>query len=199
MILGLLLMAAALLLTGYNLWDSNRAGKAAQEVALSLQEEMPKVLRPAAVRGLYDPATKVAEPQEVPDMAVREENGYAYIGNLNVPTLALSLPVMANWDYDSLQISPCVYSGSYYTDDLVICGHNYSSHFSSLRSIALGAEVYLTTVDGYVYHYIVDNVETVTPTEIERMITGDNWDLTFFTCHIGGRTRYAVRCVLADD
>lgn len=212
MILGLLLMAAALYLGVQNVQDGLRAGEAAHEAVVSLQEELPqRELRPASKRKIYQPElfqyfnpeqipkeTTPEEPVIIPAMATTVEKGYEYIGVLTVPSLDLTLPIMAQWDYDRLQIAPCVYTGSYYTNDLVICGHNYATHFSPLRTIPLGAEIYLTAVDGYVYRYLVDNVETVAPTEIDRMITGTDWDLTLFTCHIGGQTRCAIRCVLAD-
>ncbi|MBQ2041505.1 MAG: hypothetical protein II482_05095, partial [Lachnospiraceae bacterium] len=62
------------------------------------------------------------------------------------------------------------------------------------------------TVKGEQIHYIVSNVEQVKPTGIEEMIANSNnsdstseWDLTLFTCTLGGRTRYALRCVRADE
>lgn len=199
MLIGLLLMAAALLLTIYNYWDSNRAGEAAQEVLVSLQEELPKELHPASDRTrptVYLP--EATEPEVIPEMPTQERGGYYYIGVLTVPCFDLQLPIMNEWNYKRLETAPCRYSGSYFTNDLVLCGHNYNTHFAHLKGIDLGEDIYLTTVDGFVYHYVVDNVETVNPTEIDRMLTGD-WDLTLFTCHTGGRTRCAVRCVLADE
>ena len=43
----------------------------------------------------------------------------------------------------------------------------------------------------------MSNVETIQPTDIDKMITAsdeDAWDLTLFTCTTGGRARCAVRC-----
>lgn len=191
MSLGLLLIAAALVITAYNVWDSNRAGEAAAEILT--QMALPETVQPASPilhRSLE------AITQEYPPMAVETVNGYDYIGTLQVPSLSLTLPVMAEWDYDRLQISPCVYSGSYFTSDLVICGHNYPTHFSYLKSLPIGAEILLTTVDGYCYRYLVDNVETVQPEDISRMVESTDWDLTLFTCHTGGQTRCALRCSL---
>ena len=39
-------------------------------------------------------------------------------------------------------------------------------------------------------------METLMPTAVEEMESGD-WDLTLFTCTVGGRTRVAVRCALS--
>lgn len=182
MITGLLLIAAALVLVLYNLWDGNRAERASAEVVEKLEP---------AIQGEtsgYDFSGQ--------EMKTEEIDGYRYIGILDIPGLALSLPVMAGWDYERLKISPCLYSGSYYTDDMVICAHNYAGHFGPVKWIDIGEDVYFTAVDGSVYHYQVSNRETVKGTAAEDMLdqTKEDWDLTLFTCNTGGQTRCAVRC-----
>ena len=114
----------------------------------------------------------------------------------------MTLPVMNEWDYTRLKISPCRFTGSYYADDLVICGHNYAKHFSPIKWIDISADVYFTNVEGLTIHYIVTNRETVEPTDVELMIDNIHnstsstmdWDMTLFTCNTGGQTRCAVRC-----
>ena len=81
---------------------------------------------------------------------------------------------------------------------MVVCAHNYAKHFSPIKWLQAGAEVYFTDMDGMRWSYEVDNVETLQPTQIEKMTTvteEDNWDLTLFTCTTGGSARCAVRCV----
>lgn len=134
-------------------------------------------------------------------------DGYEYIGILEIPSLGLTLPVMKEWDYDRLKISPCRFTGSYYTDDLVICAHNYAKHFSPIKWIEIGADVYFTNVEGLTIHYIVTNRETVEPTDVATMIENSKnsetskmeWDMTLFTCNTGGQTRCAVRCSRAQE
>lgn len=136
----------------------------------------------------------------VPEMPVREQDGLRYIGIIEIPALSLSLPVLENWSYDLLKISPCRYAGSYFTNDLVICAHNYAAHFNSLRYVDIGSDVYFTTVNGESFHYVINNRETLTPEENDRMITTNGeWDLTLFTCYIGGATRCTLRCSLSDE
>ena len=55
--------------------------------------------------------------------------------------LRLALPVMQQWSYPGLKIAPGRYSGSLYTDDLVIAGHNYARHFGPLAQLTVGTEV----------------------------------------------------------
>jgi sortase A len=47
-------------------------------------------------------------------------------------------------------------------------------------------------MDGNVFVYEAAVVETLGPTDVEEMHSGD-WDLTLFTCTVGGRSRVTVR------
>ena len=191
-LLGLLLLLGAGGLTAYNIWDGIRAERTSQHIIqeMDIGQDLVEALD--------------REPDDDPEMPVIEVEGYYYIGILEIPSLQLTLPVMDRWDYTRLKISPCVYSGSYKTDDLVICAHNYARHFSPVKWIDMGADVYLITVDCRVYHYQVINRETLQPGSVENMIENTNnttdgtvtneWDLTLFTCNTGGQTRCAVRC-----
>ena len=191
-LLGLLLLLGAGGLTAYNIWDGIRAERASQHIIqeMDIGQDLVEALD--------------REPDDDSEMPVIEVEGYYYIGILEIPSLQLTLPVMDRWDYTRLKISPCVYSGSYKTDDLVICAHNYARHFSPVKRIDIGADVYLITVDCRVYHYQVTNRETLQPGAVENMIENTNnttdgtvtneWDLTLFTCNTGGQTRCAVRC-----
>lgn len=196
-IAGIVMITVALIITGYNLWDSRRAGLASETI---LQEvAIPSELRKAPDTALWQYTSNVSGFADPVEMPMQEVSGSRCIGVLEVPEYQLKLPVLCDWDYDKLELAPCVYTGSYETGDLVICGHNYPTHFSRLKYIPLGSDVYLTTVDGYVYHYTVDNLETIQSASVEEMISADNWDLTLFTCHTGGQTRCAVRCIQVDD
>ena len=197
--LGILLIAAAIGLAGYNLWDAGRAQKAAEEITGQLISEIESKVEDGKTAVPYiDPNTPM--PVEVID-------GYEYIGVLEIPSEGLSLPVMKEWDYTRLKISPCRFTGSYYSDDLVICAHNYMRHLGPLLQIGIGEDIYFTNVDGLTIRYIVTNRETVEPTAVEQMIENTSnsetslldWDLTLFTCNLGGQTRCAVRCSRAAD
>ena len=136
------------------------------------------------------------------EMTVTAIDGWDYIGYLSIPSIGLALPVMSEWSYPGLKIAPGRYAGSVFTDDLVICGHNYARHFSPVKRLAEGAEVYFTDMDGMVWSYEVSYVENLQPTQIEKMTTktedSDAWDLTLFTCTTGGSARCAVRCTRVE-
>lgn len=180
---GLLLICAALGLAAFNLWSESNAGKASDEVLAQMEGMLP--------------ARSDAVPDYVldPNMAMPtfSIDGADYIGIVQIPSLGLQLPVAADWSYPQLRTSPCRYSGSAYLDDLVICGHNYSSHFGRLKYLDAGEEVIFTDADGNVFIYEVCLVETMQPTAVTEMTSGQ-WDLTLFTCTIGGQSRVTVRC-----
>lgn len=208
--IGIILMLAALSLILFNQWDNHRAGKTSEATLRILEKEIDKM-------NSSDPETEtlpettdsdsdsdsITDPDLISMTTVRV-NGYDCVGILEIPNLGIRLPVLAEWDYKRLKTAPCLYSGNWHDDSMVICGHNYQRHFAPIKSIQTGADVYFETVSGQVLHYVVTRRETVTPTAISAMVenhskTGENeskndWDLTLFTCHTGGRTRCAVRC-----
>lgn len=187
---GLLLIAAALILVIYNVWDAKRAAKESEAIV----EKLETVIGDSQL----DQPTYTDPEKEMP---TKEIDGYSYIGILDIPTLGLHLPVMESWNYERLSISPCRYTGSYYSDDMVICAHNYAKHFSPIKWIDIGTDVYFTTVEGIVYHYQVSNRETLPATAVEDMIdqTKEEWNLTLFTCNTSGQARCVVRCMRVQE
>ena len=199
--LGLLLLLAALGLTAYNLWLDARASMSVDVVLERLtptlssrQSELPALSSGEALEEAFVPDYVLN-----PEMAMPEEtiDGRNYIGVLDIPALGLSFPIISEWSYDALQIVPCRYSGSAYLDNLVIAGHNYRSHFVSLPQLQPGDTVTFTDMDGNVFSYEVSSLETLSPYAVSDMTSGD-WDLTLFTCTVGGQSRLAIRCDQAE-
>ena len=184
MFTGLLLIAAALFLTGYNLFDQMRAQRSAAQAAAQLAERLPQTTQTDVPDYLLTPEM---------EMPVETIDGVDYVGVLRIPTLALELPVISQWSYPLLKIAPCRYSGSAYQNNLVLCAHNYASHFGNLKNLHIGAAVTFTDMDGNLFTYQVAELETLPPQAAEEMENGD-WDLTLFTCTVGGQSRVTVRC-----
>lgn len=188
---GLLLIAAALFLSAYNEVASREARDSAQQVIAQLCETLPTETAAGA---------EETEAPSVPEylldadreMPVQTINGQDYIGVLSIPSLELELPVISQWDYPSLKVAPCRYSGSLYQDNLIICAHNYASHFGKLKNLQLGDTVLFTDMDENVVTFQMVERETLAPTDVEGMKSGD-WDLTLFTCTVGGQTRVTIR------
>ena len=202
-IAGLLLVAAALLLAGYNLLDSRRAGESADAALEQLTPLIEEDPAPAEGRSLAadEAGEAIAGEVEYPDyvlnpkmdMPVETVDGRDYVGVLSLPTLDKELPVLNEWNYPDLKVSPCRYNGTAYRNDLVICAHNFRRHFGAIKDLAYGDPVTFTDVDGNVFSYEVVEIETLRPNAVKDMVTGD-WDLTLFTCTKGGATRVTVRC-----
>lgn len=202
---GLILMSAAILLTGYNLWSEKKAEESASLALEPIREaiEQAKKERPEETMAAKENETisEAADEPEVPDyvldpeieMPVKEVDGWKYIGILEIPVLDISLPIISEWSYKALKVSPSRYVGSAYTDDLVIAGHNYKSHFGPLKRLSPGDKVYFTDMDGNCFDYEVVLLETLQPTDVEEM-KSEEWDLSLFTCTLGGKYRVTVRC-----
>lgn len=190
---GMLLIAAALFLTGYNLWDERRAAASAEQVLEELRRD-PESSDPDEGQGGI-PDYLLNPDMEMP---VIEIDGIKYIGTLEIPAFDISLPIAAEWSYEKLRTAPCRYAGSAYKNNLVIAAHNYRAHFGLLKELSAGARVTFTDTDGNVFTYDVTEVQILEPLDIEEMISGE-WDLTLFTCTLSGQTRLAVRCEAAEE
>lgn len=203
--IGLLLCAAAFCLAAYNIAVDRRAG---EEASAALSVLAPVVsdnaaTRPTAASAADEPAAP--DEQFVPDyildpereMPIQMIDGMGYIGVLELPAVSLTLPVLQEWDYPSLNVAPCRYSGSAYSDGFVIAGHNYDSHFGRISSLTPGDSVRFTDIDGNVFDYTVVAVETLDPYATDEMTTSD-YALTLFTCTLGGQYRVTVRCDRAE-
>lgn len=181
MLLGALLLAAALGLFCWNRRQESAADAAAAAAVAQLELQLPQ-----------HPAAPLYTAQPAP-MATARVDGVDYIGILALPALGLELPIAADWDYATLKKAPCRYTGTVEEENLVLCAHNYSRHFGRLTQLRAGDAVTFTDLDGIVTAYTVASVEVLQPQAVEDMVSS-GWALTLFTCTYGGRTRYTVRC-----
>ncbi len=185
-VLGILLIAVTAALAGYNFYIDNKAAEGIEEIIGQISKE----------DALSSQPDYILNPDM--EMPIAEIDGIDYVGILSIPALELELPIISECTYPNLRIAPCRYNGSIYLNNMVIAGHNYNSLFGSLKQLSVGDTIQFTDADGNVFHYEVADIQVLMPTAIEKMITGD-WDLTLFTCTVGGRTRLTVRCDSIDN
>ena len=200
------MIVSALGITLYNIWDSARA----ENVSFSaLEILMPQIELKDVGMSEYGGRPVIVNESgetEYPDyilnpkmpMPLKTVDGNDYIGVISIPSINIELPIISEWSYPRLKAAPCRYCGTLYQRNLVICAHNYRRHFGHIKDLRIGDSVFFTDMDGFVFRYKVTEVLTLDPMAIEEMRTGD-WDLTLFTCTLGGRTRVTVRCELAED
>ncbi len=175
---GVLLMAAMAAVVLREQWQETQTEKASAHALEQVQAE------------LLDASSE-------PDADAAEET--PYMGYVSIPALDLNLPVMADWDEANLNTAPSRYAGSIAENDLVIAGHNYRRQFRKLLWIEEGTKVLFTDMNGNTYVYTVAYAESLGPRQVDMMTrASDSWDLTLFTCTVGGSRRWAVRCVYAD-
>ena len=184
---GIMLVFGALLLVEYNIWQDFHARDMRDSIVEQIEDKRKT--------DDTDNDNQVAFPMEMPTIEI---NGYLYVGTLAVPSLELDLPVLDRWDDSRLKISPCRYKGSVYQDDMIIAAHNYRSHFGRLKDLKIGDEVSFTDVDGNEFHYVISEMQLLDKTAIEEMESG-GWDLTLFTCTVGGASRVTIRCMRIKD
>lgn len=199
MSIGLLLLATALVLTGYNIWESKKAEETSNaalgEIITHIEQinAQKETEQKDNAQELEVPDYEMFPDKEMPVVLV---DGEYYVGVIEIPEIELTLPILAGeWSYEKLQKAPCCFTGSIYKNDMVIAGHNYRSHFSQIKNLDVGSEIRFIDTEGNVFDYSIGWVEILQPTDVEILTDSKDWDLTLFTCTYGGGERYTVRCI----
>ena len=190
MLTGIVLICAAFALLMYNRAEARRAEQTIQQVLPEIVHQVEESIQTNKKQPVLP--TLSLEPVST-EMTETTINGQNYIGYLTLPDLDLVLPVLSDWDYKKLQISPCRYVGSTKSDDLVLMAHNYPKHFGKLSDLRWGSKLSFTDMDGIVTNYEVVSKDILAPDAVEEMTSGD-FDLTLFTCTYGGKSRVTVYC-----
>ena len=142
--------------------------------------------------GIPEPPVELLTEEEL-KMTEKVVSGRRYIGYLSIPSLGLELPILSDWTYPDLQVSPARYYGSVRGENLVLLAHNYPTHFGKISNLTEGDSVIFTDMDGTVWEYEVVTKDILAPGAVEEVISGD-YDLTMFTCTYGGKSRVTVYC-----
>ena len=133
-------------------------------------------------------------PVEEPELPLMEFDGYSLMGILTAPSVDVELPILGEWNYTLLQVAPCRYSGSVAEENLILLGHNFKSHFDSLKNIAVDDPVEFLSADGELHKYTVAEIELLHKYDVDKL-EREEYALTFFTCTRGGEHRLVIRCV----
>ena len=166
--------------------EAEIVGENAQQLLAAITQEIEQTREQEA----YDTAQREQTPGQMLQTSLR---GYDLVGIIRVPGVGVELPVLNDWNYDLLKLSPCRYSGSIEGQDLILMGHNYKKHFAPLRRVSTGDRVEFLDVSGTLHAYVVAGTEVLKPTQLDELSSSD-YSLTIFTCTPGGQSRFVVRC-----
>lgn len=180
MAIGLVCIIGAMAFVIRNYKENREAGQLADSYMSSILDQIPD----------YDEKISVPTEGEMPAIDV---DGQSFIGIVSIPSLDIELPIQRDWSSQNAKISPCRYKGSVYENNLIVAGHNYDRHFGRLKNLVSGDTIIITDVNGLSFYYTVTYTEIIDTYDVEAMDEGD-WDLTVFTCTIGGASRVTVRC-----
>ncbi|MBR6102286.1 MAG: sortase [Ruminococcus sp.] len=198
MILGALLLAAAVSLVAFNLLEDRIAGEKAERVLVKLKEKLPEggSDKPSDSSGQAGESAPVKEGEAPREPEALEIDGEFYMGIISIPRLGIELPVTRDYSEENMKLAPSRWKGTLEMGDLIICGHNYESFFKGLDSLTSGDELIFTDLKGTEHRFSVSYTELVDGYDTEDMMSGsENWDLTLFTCTWSGRSRITVRAV----
>ena len=179
LMLGIACLLSAVMLVFYNHWEENRAEDTSKYLLQDVQEK------------ITDDLTEDKERSK--NMSMVQVDGQACIGVLSIPVLELELPVLTDWSYAKLKIAPCHYYGTVSEKNFVIAAHNYQSHFGRLTELQPQDLIMFTEMSGEIHYYEVVLLETLPGNAVEEMITS-GFDLSLYTCTVGGGSRVTVRC-----
>jgi len=209
MSIGAVLILSALGLILNYLFEENNANREAQVICskliLQIEKQKDSTLKADHSLSTAAPAADGTDNTEYirsrltdPNLDTVNLDGTDYIGYLSIPDLDLYLPVISEWSYDALKISPARYTGDGASYGLIIAAHNFSRHFGKISALPEGAVIYFTDIHGVVYSFEVSKQEILHPEDIKKM-TSEPYDLTLFTCTPGGASRVTVRCMYAGS
>ena len=188
--LGIACILASAGFAAYNSLESQKGAQFSQTLLQDVQGKMEETPQTEHTEYILDEILPETMSQE---MLTIPAGDYESIGILFIPALELELPVLTDWSYEKLKKAPCHYFGSCYESDFVIAAHNYPSHFGRLSELRKGDLILFTDALGEIHCYEVVLLETLLPTATEEMITS-GFDLSLYTCTLGGSNRVTVRC-----
>ncbi len=168
------------------------------QVQTSLLENAQEPGKIPAAQPYGNPYDQQADSQLPPQTPNKQIGGHSALGVLSIPDLKLRLPVFSDWSYPQLKIAPCRHMGAVSSNDLVIAGHNYRTHFGRLHQLKPGAAVQFVDMNGAAHHYTVSVIQVIAPTDLDA-VASEELDLVLYTCTYSGKGRLMIGCRRTED
>ena len=160
-------------LCGALLYGEARSANVAARAALVIQ---------SPAQGSYKAANEVNASYS--PVETKRQSSNAVIGRLEIAKIGLTVPVLENYDPESLKRGVGHIPGTASIGGLGnvgLAGHR-DTFLSPLRNIRLGMEADVVTSEGK-FRYMVDSTEIVTPDQVEVLDIHNRPELTLVTCY----------------
>lgn len=137
--------------------------------------------------GQIHPVLAASQPQtnQPTDNAKQDLSTYnGVIGRLDVPALGLHVPILNDYDPDSLRRGVGRMKGTAVPGglgNLVLAGHR-DTYFRPLRRVQPGMTMRVVTPGG-TYDYVVDSTTIVLPDNVDVLDIRDRPEMTLITCY----------------
>ena len=125
--------------------------------------------------------------------------GYEVIAILNIPSIGIEYPVLAETSDELMKISLTKYWGGNPNEvgNFCIIGHNYKSgkHFGELKNVKKGENVLVTDYSNRTLTYEIYDIDIISPydTRCTSQLTNGRKEVTLITCTNGGDNRLVVK------
>lgn len=204
LLIGVILLLISVSVYMYNDMEAKHASEVAEANLGELKEQMKAVIesnsalettestRPVITENDLEEMAGI-KPKQEREMKLYKINGYDYIGYIVIPSANVELPILKDIEpIELLKISPCLYSGSPYDDNMIIAGHYYRDFFQCLYDVKEGDELIFIDWDGRSHKYKAAIVDIIGPNGAEEL-KNSPYPLTLFTCTEDSEARYVVR------
>jgi sortase A len=133
---------------------------------------------PAHLRHIVSDITPMPVPTEGPEHAILIE----------IPSIEVKAPVVEGDDWETLKQGAGHHIGSANpgeSDNCIISAHNdiYGEIFRDLPDVGLGDEVFMYSVSGQVFRYVITQKRIIEPEEISVMYPTSSPVLTLISCY----------------
>ena len=127
------------------------------------------------------------------------------IGNIEIPKINISYPILSTLNEELLKISPCRFYGQISDNsNLCIAGHNFDndSFFSKINYLTINDEIVITDKTNFKYTFLVfDNYEVSASdlSPIYDIANKHSKELTLVTCNNQNGKRTIIKAMLVNS
>ncbi len=148
------------------------------QVMISRSEKAAQDVSAAILDSIAEPHAAAKQTKENTAMSVLSVGGRDYVGLIELPSHALTLPIAA--EEEPLSLLPYVYSGSVYAESMVIYASTQRGQIDFYKEINVYDAVYFTDMTGGRYSFEVADI--LYRTEItEQMLQDCKYPLVILT------------------